>query len=62
MAPSVKISSASANTIAAGAKLLNRLSPEMAVLLLRDFQRANPKFAMEPSYQKFVMDHGDLLG
>jgi hypothetical protein len=34
----------------------------MAVLLLRDFQRANPKFAMEPSYQKFVMDHGDLLG
>ena len=46
----------------AGAKLLNRLSPEMAVLLLRDLQRANPKFAMEPSYQKFVMDHGDLLG
>jgi len=46
----------------AGAKLLNRLSPEMAVLLLRDFLRANPKFAMKPSYQKFVMDHGDLLG
>ena len=45
----------------AGAKLLNRLSPEMAVLLLRDLQRANPKFAMDPSYQKFVKDHGDLL-
>ena len=46
----------------AGAKLLNRLSPEMAVLLIRDFLRANPKFAMEPSYQKFVSDHSGLIG
>ena len=47
--------------ITAGGILLNRLSPEMAVLLMRDFQRANPKFVLEPGYNKFVVKHGDLI-
>ena len=47
--------------ITAGGILLNRLSPEMAVLLLRDFQRANPKFVLEPGYNKFVVKHGNLI-
>jgi hypothetical protein len=43
------------------AKLLNRLSPELAVLLSRDLLRVNPKFARQKGYIDFVREHSDLL-
>lgn len=46
--------------IAAG-KLLNRLSPELGVLLGRDMLHANPAFAREKGYLEFVAAHRELL-
>ncbi len=50
-----------AKVMKAAAKLLVRLNPEMAVLLVRDIIRVNPKIVSEPGYLKFVEQHSDLL-
>jgi hypothetical protein len=45
---------------AAGA-LLPRLSPELAVLLIRDLLRAEPMFSRSRAYRDFVARHAELL-
>ena len=50
-----------AKVMKAAAKLLSRLNPEMAVLLVRDIIRVNPKIVSESGYLKFVKQHSDLL-
>jgi hypothetical protein len=50
-----------AKVMKAAAKLLIRLNPEMAVLLVRDIIRVNPKIVSEAGYLKFVEQHSDLL-
>jgi hypothetical protein len=45
----------------AAANLLGRLNPEMAVLLIRDIIRVNPKIISEQGYLNFVEKHSDLL-
>ena len=45
----------------AAANLLDRLNPEMAVLLVRDVIRVNPKIVSEQGYLAFVEKHSDLL-
>jgi hypothetical protein len=42
-------------------RLLPRLPPEMAVLMLRDFLRINPKFAGTEGYLSFIKEHKALL-
>jgi len=42
-------------------RLLSRLPPEMAVLMLRDFLRINPKFASTEGYLQFIKKHQALL-
>ena len=41
--------------------LLNRFSPELAVLLARDMLRTNPAFSGNAGYLDFVAKHKDLL-
>ena len=41
--------------------LLNRFSPELAVLLARDMLRTNPAFSGNAGYLEFVARHQDLL-
>lgn len=41
--------------------VLNRLNPELAVLLARDVLRVNPRFASNPGYVDFVRSHKDFL-
>jgi MoxR-like ATPase len=41
--------------------LLNRFSPELAVLLARDMLRTNPAFSGNAGYLDFVARHQDLL-
>ena len=45
----------------AAGELLNRLSPELGVLLARDMLHANPAFAREKGYLEFVAAHRELL-
>ena len=45
----------------AAGKIVHRLPPELAVLLVRDTLRANPRFFQNPDYQAFVRDHQHLL-
>ncbi len=45
----------------AGAKLLDRFSPELSVLLVRDMLRANSAFAREKGYLDFVSEHREML-
>jgi len=45
----------------AAGTLLNRFSPELAVLLARDMLRTNPGFSGNAGYLKFVAKHKDLL-
>src|SRR5262249_51195246 len=44
-------------TVEAAAKLLRRLSTELAVLLIRDLLRADPMFSRHPAYRDFVGKH-----
>ena len=41
--------------------LLGRLSPELAVLLVRDLLRVDPLFSRHHAYRKFVAQHAELL-
>ena len=41
--------------------LLSRLSPELAVLLIRDLLRADPMFSRQKSYRGFIARHAELL-
>ena len=43
------------------ARLLARLSPELAVLLIGDILRVNPALTRKPGYLDFIRQHGDLL-
>lgn len=43
------------------ARLLSRLSPELAVLLIGDILRVNPAPTRQPGYRDFVRQHGRLL-
>jgi hypothetical protein len=45
----------------AAGELLNRLSPELGVLLARDMLHANPAFVREKGYLEFVKAHRELL-
>lgn len=45
----------------AAAKLLDRLSPELGVLLVRDLLQVDPMFIRQPGYKQFVARHGDWL-
>ncbi len=45
----------------AAGTLLNRFSPELAVLLARDMLRTNPGFSGNAGYLEFVANHKDLL-
>jgi hypothetical protein len=47
--------------VEAAAVLLGRLSPELAVLLVRDLLRVDPLFSRHPAYRKFVAQHAELL-
>ena len=47
--------------LAAVGVLVHRLPPELAVLLMRDVLRANPRFGLNPDYQRFVKEHQGLL-
>jgi hypothetical protein len=48
-------------TVEAAAKLLRRLSTELAVLLIRDLLRADPMFSRHPAYRDFVGKHAGVL-
>jgi hypothetical protein len=50
-----------AEVLSAVGILVHRLPPELAVLLLRDVLRANPRFSLNPGYRRFVEEHGSLL-
>src|SRR5262249_46374962 len=41
--------------------LLARLSPELAILLIRDLLRIEPLFSRNRSYREFVSRHAELL-
>jgi len=41
--------------------LIGRLSPELAVLLIRDLLRIDPLFTRQRAYKDFVARHKDLL-
>ncbi|MCG6939639.1 MAG: hypothetical protein LJE69_00105, partial [Thiohalocapsa sp.] len=43
------------------ARLLARLSPELAVLLIGDILRVNPALTRKPGYLDFIRQHGDPL-
>jgi hypothetical protein len=43
------------------ALLLDRLSPELAVLLVRDLLRADPWFVRQRAYKDFIARHAELL-
>ena len=47
--------------LAAVGTLAHRLPPELTVLLMRDVLRANPRFSLNPDYQRFVQEHQSLL-
>jgi hypothetical protein len=47
--------------VEAAGVLLGRLSPELAVLLVRDLLRVDPLFSRHPAYRKFVAKHAELL-
>lgn len=57
----VSSASRSAPTRKAAGRLLNRLSPELSVLLARDLLRVHPAFALDAGYLAFVAQHADLL-
>jgi AAA domain (dynein-related subfamily) len=42
-------------------RLLNRLSPEMAILLARDVLRVQPKLRKDPGFQSFIQQHAKSL-
>ncbi|MCI0458309.1 MAG: hypothetical protein L0Z62_15200 [Gemmataceae bacterium] len=41
--------------------LIGRLSPELAVLLIRDLLRVDPSFTRQRAYRDFIARHADLL-
>jgi hypothetical protein len=41
--------------------LLNRIAPELGVLLIRDMLRVSPVFATNKGYIQFIRDHKELL-
>jgi hypothetical protein len=43
------------------AVLINRLKPELAVLLLRDILKIKPKFMLQKNVRKFMAEHKDLI-
>jgi MoxR-like ATPase len=45
----------------AGAVILGRLPPELAVLLVRDLLRVDPLFSRHAAFRKFVAEHSELL-
>jgi MoxR-like ATPase len=45
----------------AAAVLIGRLSPELAVLLIRDLLRVDPLFVRQRAYREFVARHAELL-
>ncbi len=47
--------------LAAAGVLLSRLSPELAVLLMRDVLRVNARFALDAGYKSFIAGHQELL-
>jgi hypothetical protein len=47
--------------VEAAGVLLGRLSPELAVLLVRDLLRTDPLFSRHPAYRKFIAAHAELL-
>jgi hypothetical protein len=47
--------------VEAAGVLLGRLSPELAVFLVRDLLRADPLFSRHRAYREFVRQHADLL-
>lgn len=49
------------NILHAATVLLGRLSPELAVLLIRDLLRVDPLFVRQPAYRDFVTRHAELL-
>jgi hypothetical protein len=49
------------SVLTAVGKLVHRFPPELAVLLMRDVLRANPRFTLDPGYQRFVKEHQSLL-
>lgn len=53
--------SSDANVRNAAGVLLDRLNPEFAVLLARDFLRVYPRFAMEKAFMSFAAKHKDFL-
>jgi len=52
---------ASNRNLEAAAVLINRLKPELAVLLLRDILKIKPKFMLQKNVQKFMAEHKDLV-
>ena len=50
-----------ARIVEAAGVLLGRLSPELAVFLVRDLLRADPLFSRHRAYRDFVRQHADLL-
>src|SRR5262249_56595361 len=47
--------------VEAAGVLLGRLSPELAVFLVRELLRADPLFSRHRAYRKFVKQHAELL-
>jgi len=41
--------------------ILNRLSPELAILLLRNILHIHPSFVLDPNVRKFMSHHKDLV-
>jgi hypothetical protein len=47
--------------VQAACVLIGRLSPELAVLLIRDLLRVDPAFVRQRAYRDFIARHQDLL-
>jgi hypothetical protein len=46
-------------TLGASGVLINRLEPELGVLLIRDILKTNARFVQDPGYVRFVSKHKD---
>lgn len=57
----VSASAKAANVRQASGRLLQRLSPELAVLLARDLLRVHPAFARDAGFRAFIATNADLL-